>query len=88
MFSGPVKREIRAAATKRMAGGGTSDFGLFWPSVEPAGRLVVWGDTVAIQLEMEPEDKEEARFIARLASRDERAFNELVVLYQERVNCG
>ena len=34
---------------------------------------------------MEPEDKEEARFIARLASRDERAFNELVVLYQERV---
>jgi len=28
---------------------------------------------------MEPEDKEEARFIARLASRDERAFNELVV---------
>src|SRR6186713_2778607 len=34
---------------------------------------------------MEHEDKEEARFIARLASRDERAFNELVVLYQERV---
>jgi RNA polymerase sigma-70 factor, ECF subfamily len=34
---------------------------------------------------MELEDKEEARFIARLASRDERAFNELVVLYQERV---
>ena len=34
---------------------------------------------------MEPEDKEEARFIARLAARDERAFNELVVLYQERV---
>ena len=26
---------------------------------------------------MELEDKEEARFIARLASRDERAFNEL-----------
>lgn len=34
---------------------------------------------------MELEDKEEARFIARLAARDERAFNELVVLYQERV---
>ena len=34
---------------------------------------------------MEPEDKEEARFVARLAARDERAFNELVVLYQERV---
>ena len=40
---------------------------------------------VAAQLRMEHEDKEEARFIARLASRDERAFNELVVLYQERV---
>jgi RNA polymerase sigma factor (sigma-70 family) len=53
--------------------------------VEPTGRLVVWGGTVAFQLTMEPEDKEEARFIARLASRDERAFNELVVLYQERV---
>src|SRR5689334_24697044 len=34
---------------------------------------------------MEAEDKEEARFIARLAARDERAFNELVVLYQQRV---
>jgi RNA polymerase sigma-70 factor (ECF subfamily) len=34
---------------------------------------------------MEHEDKEESRFIARLASRDERAFNELVMLYQERV---
>jgi RNA polymerase sigma-70 factor, ECF subfamily len=52
---------------------------------EPAGRLVVGDGTVAIQLTMEPEDKEEARFIARLAGRDERAFNELVVLYQERV---
>ena len=53
--------------------------------MEPTGRLVVWGGTVTFQLTMEPEDKEEARFIARLASRDERAFNELVVLYQERV---
>ena len=34
---------------------------------------------------MDQEDKEESRFIARLVSRDERAFNELVVLYQERV---
>ena len=57
----------------------------FFEGAEPTGRLVVWGGTVAFQLTMEPEDKEEARFIARLASRDERAFNELVVLYQERV---
>jgi RNA polymerase sigma-70 factor (ECF subfamily) len=34
---------------------------------------------------MDQEDKEESRFVARLVSRDERAFNELVVLYQERV---
>ncbi len=34
---------------------------------------------------MDQEDKEESRFIARLVLRDERAFNELVVLYQDRV---
>ena len=57
----------------------------FW---RPGNLPAVWlsGDgTVAAERWMELEDKEEARFIARLASRDERAFNELVVLYQERV---
>jgi RNA polymerase sigma-70 factor (ECF subfamily) len=34
---------------------------------------------------MDHENKDESRFIARLVARDERAFNELVMLYQERV---
>jgi RNA polymerase sigma-70 factor (ECF subfamily) len=34
---------------------------------------------------MDSEDRAESRFIARLIERDERAFNELVLLYQERV---
>ncbi len=33
----------------------------------------------------EPLDLEESRFIARLIARDERAFNELVLIYQARV---
>jgi RNA polymerase sigma-70 factor (ECF subfamily) len=68
-----------------VAVGRTGVSGRFLQGVEPAGRLVVQDGTVAAERWMELEDKEQARFIARLASRDERAFNELVVLYQERV---
>src|SRR4051812_15404217 len=67
-FSGPVKRDLRLPGDERVLQAGRLVWQAFFEGTEPTGRLVVWGGTVAFQLTMEPEDKEEARFIARLAS--------------------